>query len=95
MTTLFYYLIQVLVSSGILYLYYQLFLRNKRFHQYNRFYLLGTVFISILIPFLRIPVYFTHDESASSIVVRTLTILDPANEKISFTGNNLNTSGNT
>src|SRR5689334_22383577 len=95
MTTLFYYLIQVLVSSGILYLYYQFFLRNKRFHQYNRFYLLGTVLVSIIIPFLRIPVYFTHDESASSIVVRTLTILGSGNEEVSLTGNNLNALGNT
>ena len=85
MTSIVYYLIQVIVSSGILFLYYQGFLRNKRFHQYNRFYLLGTVIVSILIPFLRIPVYFTNEESASSIVVRTLTILGPSEKQVSLT----------
>jgi TonB-dependent SusC/RagA subfamily outer membrane receptor len=89
MTSLFYYLIQVIVSSGILYLYYHFFLRNKRFHQYNRFYLLGTVILSIIIPFLRIPVYFTHEDSASSIVLRTLTILGPSNEEIPWNTGNL------
>ena len=95
MSSLVYYLIQVMASSGILFLYYQVFLRNKRFHQYNRFYLLGTVIISIIIPFLRIPVYFTHDESASSIVVRTLTILGPSNEETLLNTGNLNTLQNT
>src|SRR5690348_9746981 len=90
MTSLVYYLIQVIVSSGILFLYYQAFLRNKRFHQYNRFYLLGTVIVSIIIPFLRIPVYFTHEESASSIVVRTLTILGGSEEHVAFTTGNIN-----
>jgi TonB-dependent SusC/RagA subfamily outer membrane receptor len=80
MSSLVYYLLQVIVSSGILYLYYQAFLRNKRFHQYNRFFLLGTVVMSILIPFLHIPVYFTHEETNTSIVVRTLTVLSPSQE---------------
>ena len=89
MTSIVYYLIQVIVSSGILFLYYHGFLRNKRFHQYNRFYLLGTVIVSILIPFLRIPVYFTNEESASSIVVRTLTILGPSEKQVSLTAGHL------
>lgn len=93
MTSLLYYLIQVMVSSGILYLYYQVFLRNKRFHQYNRFFLIGTVILSIIIPFLRIPVYFTHEESAASIVARTLTILGPSNEEIPLISGGLNSSG--
>lgn len=93
MTSLLFYLIQVIVSSGILYLYYQVFLRNKRFHQYNRFFLLGTVIVSIIIPFLRIPVYFSHEESASSIVARTLTILGPSNEEIPLIGGDSNSSG--
>src|SRR5687767_14058634 len=85
MRSLFFYLLQVIVSSGILYLYYQAFLRNKKFHQYNRFYLLGTVVMSILIPFLHIPVHFTHDETTSSVVARTLTILSSPQE--AMTGN--------
>jgi N-acetylmuramoyl-L-alanine amidase len=83
MNSLLYYLLQVVVASGILYLYYHIALRNKQFHQYNRFYLLGAVVISILIPFLNIPVYFTPQETRSSIVFETLTVISsPAAEQV-------------
>ena len=65
-------LLQIIVASGILYGYYHFFLRNKQFHQYNRFYLLAIVVISLLIPFLQIPIYFTSQETAPSMVMRTL-----------------------
>jgi N-acetylmuramoyl-L-alanine amidase len=89
MSSIVYYLLQVIVSSGILYLYYQAFLRNKRFHQYNRFFLLGTVVMSILIPFLHIPVHFTQEQTTSSVVARTLTILSsPQDVMLDNTGFN-------
>ncbi|MEO5562846.1 MAG: N-acetylmuramoyl-L-alanine amidase, partial [Chitinophagaceae bacterium] len=75
MNSLLYYLLQVIISSGILYLYYHLALRNKKFHQYNRFYLLGATVVSILLPFLNIPVYFSQQETQSSFVLQTLTVL--------------------
>lgn len=75
MNSLLYYLLQVVMASGILYLYYHLALRNKKFHQYNRFYLLGAIIISILVPFLNIPVYFTQQETQSSFVLQTLTVI--------------------
>jgi TonB-dependent SusC/RagA subfamily outer membrane receptor len=62
------YLVQVIIASGILYSYYHLVLRNKRFHQYNRFYLLAAVVISVFIPLLQIPVYFTESEQASGVL---------------------------
>jgi len=73
MKSLLYYLIQVTVSSGILYSYYHFVLRNKKFHIYNRFYLLIAATISILIPFLNIPVYFSASETNSSFVLKTIT----------------------
>ena len=54
---------------------YHLALRNKRFHRYNRFYLLSAIVISLLLPFLNIPVYFTQDDTDSSIILRTLTYI--------------------
>ena len=72
MKGLFYYLIQVTVSSGVLYSYYHFVLRNKKFHIYNRFYLLIAATISILIPFLNIPVYFSASETNSSLVLKTI-----------------------
>lgn len=78
MNTLLSYFIQVSISSGVLYGYYHFFLRNKRFHQYNRFYLLGAVVLSLLVPLLQIPVYFTQTEKESSLVLKTLVQLSPA-----------------
>jgi beta-lactamase regulating signal transducer with metallopeptidase domain len=59
MRQLFYNFLEMTISSGVLYAYYHFFLRNSRFHQYNRFYLLGIVAISLLVPFLHIPIYFS------------------------------------
>ena len=75
MKSLLYYLLQVIVASGILYGYYHLALRNKKFHHYNRFYLLAASVISITIPFLNIPVYFSPSETDSSFVLQTLTVI--------------------
>ncbi len=49
-----YYLLQVLVCSAVLMVYYLLVLRNKKFHQYNRFYLLGVAVISWVVPLIKI-----------------------------------------
>ena len=73
MKSLLYYLIQVIACSGILYGHYHFFLRNKKFHIYNRFYLLIAAIMSILIPFLNIPVYFTASETNASFVLKTVT----------------------
>src|ERR1051326_8687186 len=72
MKSLLYYLIEVITCSGILYGYYHLFLRNKKFHIYNRFYLLIATAVSILVPFPNIPVYFTASETNSSFVLKTI-----------------------
>lgn len=50
MITLFSYLLKMTICSGILFLYYRLALRNKVFNQYNRFYLLGSVVLSVFLP---------------------------------------------
>ncbi len=54
MPTFAYYLLKVSVCSGLLYGYYFFILRNKRFHQYNRFYLLSAVVLSFIIPLIKI-----------------------------------------
>jgi TonB-dependent SusC/RagA subfamily outer membrane receptor len=75
MNQLVYYILQVIAASAMLYGYYHLALRNKKFHRYNRFYLLAVVLISILIPFLNIPVYFSEIETKSSFVLQTLVVI--------------------
>lgn len=49
---------KVFLASGVLFLYYQLFLKDKTFHHYNRFYLLGVLVLSMILPFFKIS-YFT------------------------------------
>ncbi len=71
MKTVLFYLIQVTIASGLLYGYYHFFLRNKRFHQYNRFYLLLASIVSLIVPFLNIPLYFTRAEK-DSLIIQTL-----------------------
>lgn len=58
METLFFYFGKVISTSGVMFLYYKLFLKDKTFHHYNRFYLLATVLISLLLPLLKVR-YFT------------------------------------
>ncbi len=74
MNPLLNYVIQVIIVSGLLYSYYHWVLRNKKFHRYNRYYLLGAAVSSILIPLLNIPVYFTEEEATTSIVYSTLNV---------------------
>src|SRR6187455_801521 len=82
MNSLLFYMLQVIAASGLLYGYYHFALRNKKFHRYNRFYLLMAVVISSLIPFLNIPVYFSANETESSIMLQTLQVISsPAVEE--------------
>ncbi len=71
MKPLLLYLLQVIICSGIFYGYYHLFLRNKKFHQYNRYFLLIATAGSILVPFLNIPVYFAPQEE-QAVWINTL-----------------------
>ena len=52
-----FYLLKVIICSGILFGYYWLALRNKIFHQYNRFYLLGAVVLSLSFPLIQIDIW--------------------------------------
>lgn len=51
-----YYLLKVIICSGILYGYYLLALRNRIFHYWNRYYLLAVILLSLLLPLISIPI---------------------------------------
>jgi len=92
MKSLLFYILQVIICSGILYGYYHFALRNKKFHSYNRYYLLAAVIISITIPFLNIPVYFSPvNEQIAAI--QTLKVIFLANNERAgiHSSTNLNT----
>jgi TonB-dependent SusC/RagA subfamily outer membrane receptor len=67
MQALYIYFLRMLICSAILLAYYWLALRNERFHQWNRFYLLAAMLLSVIIPFFNIPI-FTREEETTGVV---------------------------
>lgn len=47
------YVLKATILSGVFVGYYWIALRNKRFHYFNRFYLLASLVLSLLIPIIR------------------------------------------
>lgn len=72
--------VQMIVCSGILYANYYILLRNNRFHSYNRYYLLAAVVLSILVPFMHIPVEFGTSHAKPAIIWQTLTAISSVTE---------------
>ncbi len=64
-----YYLLKVILCSGVLLGYYWLFLRNKVFHRYNRFYLLAAVVLSISLPLVKIPISQKTEAAQNQVLV--------------------------
>ncbi|MDR3713119.1 MAG: M56 family metallopeptidase [Puia sp.] len=51
------FILKSTIAGGILFLYYLAALKNKRFHSYNRFYLLLSAAVSLVAPFIDIPLF--------------------------------------
>ncbi len=68
MITILYYLLKVVICSTILYIYYWFVLRNKQFHQYNRFYLMGISVLSWAVPFIKINIVKEQVISAPKVL---------------------------
>ncbi len=49
------YLAKLVLASALLFGYYRLFLRNRVFHQYNRYYLLSATLASLILPLIHLP----------------------------------------
>ncbi len=49
------YLLKIILVSGLLYAYYHWMLRNRRCHQFNRWFLLGIPPLSMTLPFIHLP----------------------------------------
>jgi TonB-dependent SusC/RagA subfamily outer membrane receptor len=80
MTALFYYILKVVVCSGILYSYYHFALRNKVFHAWNRFYLLAMIPFSILLPLLEMNIIAPADNGSK--IVSAMRIVAGADEYV-------------
>lgn len=79
MIAISWYLLKVLICSGILCGYYFLALRNKAFHRWNRFYLLASVVISLLIPVIKLDIFQNEDSKGTVVqVLQTISYGDEA-----------------
>ncbi len=58
MEALLLYFGKMILCSAVMFAYYLLFLKDKTFHHYNRFYLLSLVIISMILPLVKVS-YFT------------------------------------
>jgi N-acetylmuramoyl-L-alanine amidase len=56
------YLVKMMLISGFLWAYYRIFLKDRPFHQYNRFFLLGSVLVALLLPLCNIPLSGFREE---------------------------------
>ena len=61
------YLLKSTALSGILFAYYAYFLKDAQFHTYNRFYLLASMVLSVLIPFIPIRSFSLSQEQIPAI----------------------------
>jgi TonB family protein len=63
------YLLKTVLISGLLFGYYWVFQRNKAFHRYNRWFLLGIPAVSLLLPLLRlnIPDFWSGNQDGTTI----------------------------
>ncbi len=66
------YILKMLLCSAILLGYYWAALRNERFHQWNRFYLLSAMFLSVVIPFINIPLLMQEEPTVVISMVASL-----------------------
>lgn len=77
MTAFAYYIAKMILCSGMLYCYYQVALRNRLFHQWNRFYLLASVSLSLLLPLVRFTVFESDTEQSNALdLLRSLQNVD-------------------
>ncbi|MCY0968169.1 M56 family metallopeptidase [Chryseobacterium wangxinyae] len=87
MEALFLYVVQVVIGSGVMFLYYQIALKDKTFHHYNRFYLLSIMAISFILPLLKVE-YFTIEFSDKVFILinkfQTFTDYKNTNDGINY-----------
>ncbi|MES2774826.1 MAG: N-acetylmuramoyl-L-alanine amidase [Bacteroidota bacterium] len=68
MLTILYYCLKVIFCSAVLLGYYRLALRNNRFHQWNRYYLLAATVLPFVLPLMKISIPFSTAEETPLLV---------------------------
>jgi N-acetylmuramoyl-L-alanine amidase len=76
-----YYLLKVVICSGLLFFYYHIALRNKLFHQWNRFYLLAAIVLSLVVPCVQFNIETARNEKELA-PIRLLDVVYTADEYV-------------
>lgn len=79
------YLFKVMICSALLLAYYWVALRNKRFHYYNRFYLLMAVVLSIAVPLLNLQ-WFSFSSNNTQAITLLNVMYGTGEEDVTFAG---------
>ncbi len=88
MLAILFYCLKVLLCSGLLFVYYLLALRNKQFHEWNRYYLLVAIILSFTLPFVQIPIFYAADNATTNIIFHGLSFGNYADEVVIRPNNN-------
>ncbi len=75
-----YYLLKVTIISGLLFGYYQLALKDKVFHQWNRFYLLAAVVFSLAMPLISFPIQTSPQQE--NRIISALQVVSGTDERV-------------
>ena len=70
------YLIKVILISAVMYGYYLVMLRNRKFHRYNRFYLLSSVLIPLVLPFIPFDSLFATSSKDIPLIIQKYFVHD-------------------
>ena len=81
MLSIAYYLLKVIICSGILYGYYRLALHNKIYHRWNRFYLLAAVIMSLSFPLIKINIWHIPSDDDGR-VIKLLNVVTTGDEMV-------------
>ena len=74
MNEFFIYLLQSAICLGTLYIVYWFFLRKDTFFAANRFYLIGSIILSFVLPLFKVPVLYNNPELTYVVVLEAVTI---------------------
>src|SRR5271156_3172619 len=75
MPSLLLYILKLSCSLSIVWLFYRLFLHNLTFYSLNRWYLLGYVMLSFLIPFINIGPIDHEDPALQPLIVQYIPVV--------------------
>ncbi len=75
MPAYFLYLLKLSISFGVLWLFYQLFLRRLTFYNWNRWYLLVYSLLCFVIPLIDISFFFRDDQSGESFLIDGIPVI--------------------